>query len=112
MWKWFKKQPADIGDKLDNIEVLLYRLERKMTAELDRLKESVRRNTDAGKAILALVTGLKQQLKDALANQDMSAVQDIADQLDAETQSFVDATLENTPAEPGTGSGTPEEPSA
>lgn len=59
------------------------------------LVDAANKNADATQAVVGYVSGLKtqladvqQQLADAIANQDPEALQGIADQLDAVTQSI------------------------
>ena|SRR6187551_2852353 len=98
-----RKKPRVVRDRLATIEFLLFMLfeqEAQMAGSLDRLKESVRKNTDQGKALLELLKGIKAKLADAIASGDPAELDALAQQLDTETQEFVDATLENTPADP------------
>jgi hypothetical protein len=81
------------------LRILLENQELIMTA-MDDLKAAVARNTSADQSIIQLLTGISQQLKDALAANDPAAVQAIITQLDANTKTLADAVTANTPAAP------------
>ena len=68
---------------------------------LAELKAKVEATTTIEESAVALLTGLAQQLKDALANgADPAAIQAIADELDAGTNDLAAAISANTPAAP------------
>jgi len=67
-------------------------------ATIQDLQDSVAANTTVGESVLTLVSGLSQQLADAIASGDPTALQNLKDQLDQETQRFADAVAANTPA--------------
>jgi hypothetical protein len=71
-------------------------------ADLSTLQTEVSANSDAVQSAVTLISGLAQQLKDALAANDPAAIQALADQLDANTQSLAAAVTANTPAAPAT----------
>jgi ABC-type transporter Mla subunit MlaD len=60
-------------------------------ADLAALQAEVNENTDVTQSAIALISGLSQQLKDAIASNDPAAVQAVVDQLDANTTSLADA---------------------
>jgi hypothetical protein len=62
----------------------------------------VSENGDAVGSAIALLNGLSQALKDALAANDPAAIQALVDQLDAQTGDLATAVAANTPgaAEP------------
>ena len=51
-------------------------------------------------SVVALLSQVSQQLKDAQAQNDPAAVQAVIDQIDANTQKLTDAVTANTPAAP------------
>lgn len=67
----------------------------KMSTDLDRITTSVAAVKDRDDSIIALVQTLAQQLRDN-AN-DPAAISALADSLDADNQSVVDAVNANTP---------------
>ena len=67
-------------------------------AIMDDLKASVQRNTDAEAAVVTLLQGISQQLKDALAAGDPAAIQAVITQIDANTAAAAAAVVANTPA--------------
>lgn len=74
--------------------------EEQIMADLSALQTEVSENGDAVGSAVALLSGLSQQLKDALAANDPAAIQALVDQLDANTQTLADAVTANTPAAP------------
>lgn len=68
-------------------------------ATINDLKAAVERNTSVDDSVLTMLTGLVQQLKDAQANNDPAAIDQLIAQLDANTQKMTDAVTANTPAE-------------
>jgi hypothetical protein len=65
---------------------------------MDDLKAAVQRNTDAEAAVVTLLQGISQQLKDALAAGDPAAIQAVITQIDANTAAAAAAVVANTPA--------------
>lgn len=65
-------------------------------AILDRLKASVTAETDAGDAIVLLMQGFADQLRQSAG--DAAAVSAVADQMDAKAKAWADAATANTPA--------------
>ena len=68
-------------------------------ATMQDLRAAVERNTSVDDSVLTLISGISQQLKDAQAQNDPQAIQDIINQLDANTQKMTDAVKANTKAE-------------
>jgi predicted nucleic acid-binding Zn-ribbon protein len=97
---------------LRQIKELLTALVEKITAQnerldsmagiLDALKTRVAANTSVIESAKTLISGIGQQLKDAIAANDPAALQALADTLTAEDQSLADVIAANTPAAPAT----------
>lgn len=68
----------------------------KLMATMAELQAAVTRNTDAGDAVIVLLQGISQQLKDAQG--DPTKIAEVIASLDAETQRFSDAVTANTPS--------------
>jgi hypothetical protein len=66
------------------------------SSALVRLTASVASLRSADESLVALVKGLAQQIRDAVANGDSGALTALADSLDAETQTVVDAVNANS----------------
>lgn len=71
--------------------------EEKIMATMQDLRSAVERNTSVDDSVLTLLSGISQQLKDAQAQNDPQAIQDVINQLDANTQKMTDAVSANTP---------------
>jgi flagellin-specific chaperone FliS len=71
--------------------------EEKIMATMQELRSAVERNTSVDDSVLTLLSGISQQLKDAQAQNDPQAIQDVINQLDANTQKMTDAVSANTP---------------
>lgn len=97
----------DLHVYLHNTDDKLLKKVNKLMATMQELKAAVERNTSIDDSVLTLLEGISQQLKDAQANDDPQAIQDIINQLDANTQKMTDAVSKNTPHED-----TPEQASA
>lgn len=67
-------------------------------ATMADLEAKVHQESDAEDAIILLLQGIKQQLADAIASQDPTAVQKVADALDANIAKLAAATVAGTPA--------------
>lgn len=63
------------------------------------LRAAVERNTSVDDSVLAMLEGISQQLKDAQAANDPTAIDEVIRQLDANTQKMTDAVTKNTPHE-------------
>lgn len=70
----------------------------KLMANMQELREAVRRNTDVDQGVVTLLEGVSTQLKDAQAQNDPQAIQDVITELDANTKRMADAVTANTPA--------------
>lgn len=71
---------------------------RKMSAELDRLTTEVAETRAAAASIIALVSGLAEQIRDL--KDDPAALAALADDLDAQQAAIAEAVTANTPTEP------------
>jgi len=60
-------------------------------ADLSTLQAEVNENSDVVQSAVTLIGGLAQQLRDAIAANDPAAIQALADQLDAQTNSLAEA---------------------
>jgi enamine deaminase RidA (YjgF/YER057c/UK114 family) len=69
---------------------------------MQELRDAVQRNTAVDDSVLAMVQGIVQQLKDAQAANDPTAIAELISALDANTQKMSDAVTANTPAAPPT----------
>lgn len=87
-----------VGRRLDHIEAMLDQQGEATMAAIDDLKSAVERIGTQDAAIIALCTGLSQQLKDALAAGNTQAIADIANQLGAQADAVAAAVAANTPA--------------
>ena len=67
-----------------------------MSAALDKLRQEVAENTAAVASAEQLISGLAQQLRDAIG--DEAALQALADELDANSNRLASAVASNTPA--------------
>lgn len=67
-----------------------------MSAALDKLRQEVAENTAAVASAEQLISGLAQQLRDAIG--DEAALQALADELDANSNRLAAAVASNTPA--------------
>lgn len=67
-------------------------------ATIQDVKDAVAANKTVADSVVELVKGLAQKLSDALAaGADPVALQEIVDELNANTQNFADAVEANTP---------------
>ena len=69
-------------------------------ATLADIQASVAAEKVVEDSVVALLNGISQQLKDAIAANDPVAMQAVVDQLDANRQALADAVAANTPAAP------------
>lgn len=79
------------------------RLEEMLMTQMDDLRARIARNSSVDDSIITLVQGLSQQLKDALANNDPKAIQDIINTLDQDADRVAKAVTDNTPSSPDAG---------
>lgn len=84
-----------VGVTSTKLDAILTLLEQTMNPELQRLTDSVAAIKTVDDSIVALVTGLGQQIRDH-AN-DPVALNALADSLDAEAKKVSDAVAANTP---------------
>jgi hypothetical protein len=80
-----------------------------MANELDNLTAEVTETKDLQQSAITLLNGLKTKLDEAIANNDMSRVVALRDDLDASNASLAAAITANTPADNGGTGGTPPE---
>ena len=92
------KPDPEVLARLDAIFDRLDLMESNIMTVMDDLKASVQRNTDAEAAVVTLLQGISQQLKDALAAGDPAAIQAVITQIDANTAAAAAAVVANTPA--------------
>lgn len=69
-----------------------------MSAEMDRLEASVKRNTAVGSSVLALLAGIASQVRDAAGDRAKSLA--LADEIDKDSADLEAAVLANTPTPP------------
>ena len=69
-------------------------------ADLSALQAEVEQNTSAVDSASRLITGLADQLEEAMAANDPAAVQAVVDQLRANNQALADAVAANTEVNP------------
>ena len=89
---WMDRLSEEVGLILEGLENIM--------ANLDELKAAVHRNTSVDDSVLAMLQGIVQQLKDAQAQNDPKAIDDLIAELDANTAKMTDAVSANTPAQP------------
>lgn len=94
----------DIHVYLHNTEITellkkILKKEDKIMATMQDLRAAVERNTSVDDSVIAMLQGISQQLKEANAQNDPQAIQDLISQLDANTQKMSDAVKANTVAE-------------
>jgi predicted Zn-dependent peptidase len=70
-------------------------LESLMSQELDDLKREVQESRSVTEGAAALISGLADQIRDA--KDDPAALEELAQQLDAQTQQLASAVTANTP---------------
>lgn len=70
----------------------------KIMATMQELNAAVQRNTDVEASVETMLQGISQQLKDAKASNDPTALQAVIDQIDSNTKRLSDAVTANTPA--------------
>ena len=74
-----------------------------MANELDNLTAEVTETKDLQQSAITLLNGLKTKLDEAIANNDMSRVVALRDELDSSNAALAAAITANTPADPGNG---------
>jgi hypothetical protein len=87
---YFVRRQDDIPSILRHVEAVM--------ATLADVKAKVDAQGTVIESAVTLINGISQQLKDALANNDPTAVQAVIDELDAQDQSLAAAVAANTPA--------------
>jgi uncharacterized membrane protein (Fun14 family) len=71
-----------------------------MQVDMDRLREDVQKQTSVSQSAVELITGLAARIRDAVATDDSAALQDLANQVEAQTASLARAITENTLSAP------------
>jgi len=99
MW-WPATQLNRIEGKLDKLLTRLIGQGVVMMATLDDIKQAVADEKTVEDSVLALLTNVEQQLKDAIAQNDPAAMQAVVDQIAANKRAMADAVAANTPAAP------------
>jgi flagellin-specific chaperone FliS len=89
----------DIHVYIHNTDDKLVKKVNKLMATMNDLRSAVERNNSLEDSVLTMLQGISQQLKDAQAQNDPQAIQQVIDQLDANNQRMADAVAANTPAE-------------
>lgn len=69
-----------------------------MSNEMDHLKASVAAQTEVSAGVAVLLADLSKRLRDAVLSDDLLEVENIADQIDANTDALKAAVAANTPA--------------
>jgi len=69
-------------------------------ATIQEVQAAVARESTVEDSVVALLTQISQQLKDAIAANDPVAMQAVVDQIDQNSQRLADAVTANTPAPP------------
>jgi hypothetical protein len=109
-------QATDLAQTLEHIHRTLLRIEywlahantegNQIVASLQDLQNAVAQQTSVEQSVLTFISGLKDQLAQALASNDQQAIQDVLDHLNANTQALSAAIVANTPAaSDGSGAG-------
>jgi hypothetical protein len=91
--------PPHLLDHLDAQLSAIHTRLSAMSVSLDALTEQVTAIETVADSAITLLNGISQQLKDALASNDPTAVQALSDRLAAQSQELADAITANTPAE-------------
>lgn len=91
------KRPTAVECKLDGITRTLQRMEKRMSAQLDRLTAEVAENSTVVSSAIQLLKGLATQIRES--KDDPAALERLASDLDAQNASLAAAVVENTPAE-------------
>lgn len=84
-----------------NFENLERRLE-DMAKTIKDLQEDVTKQTTVIQSAATLLSGLAQQLRDAIAANDPAALTALADQIESNTAALSQSVTDNTPSAPGT----------
>jgi len=96
--KHHHNEEVSLGDVITLLDFVLQDLETIM-ATITELQAAVARTTDAEDAVIVLLKGISQQLKDAQASGDPAAVAAVIATLDANTAKLGAAVVENTPVQ-------------
>ena len=90
------RQLADIAGMLRQ----LLEQGQQIMASLQDIRQAVADEKTVEDSVLALLTSVEQQLKNAIASNDPAAMQAIVDDITAHKQAMADAVAANTPAAP------------
>ena len=100
-----------LDDTVHTANIMIRKIKRnedEIMVSLADIKAKVEAEKTVEDSMVALLQSINQQLKDAIANDDPAAMQEIVDMLDNNTRVMSEAVTANTPAAPGggdTGSG-------
>jgi len=94
---FLKRQYDPFAEVRANQLTIISKLEAIMATIAD-LQASVAKETDAENAVITLLQGISQQLKDAKASGDPKALDAVIASIDANTAKLGAAVVENTPA--------------
>jgi len=102
MWRfWEDYRPSRRAPwwavELSNQMARIERKQEALMATMNDLRAAVARNTSVDESVLTLLAGISQQLKDAQASGDPAALQEVINQLDANTDRMAAAVTANTP---------------
>lgn len=90
-----------VADRFDRVEAMLKQIVNQGTNIMATLQDIIAK-VEAEKTVedsaIALLQSISQQLKDAIASNDPTQLQQIADMLDANTSTLTQAVTDNTPA--------------
>lgn len=97
MWRrWLSRRLDGIEAKLDRLLIK----ERRTMAQIDDLTNAVAAQKSVDDSIATLLDNIAQQLKDALANNNTTAIQQIITDLQNNTSKVQAAITKNTPVTP------------
>lgn len=91
---------ASLQANKTSLTTTLQTQERKLMAALDDLQAQVQANTNLEQSAVTLIQGLAKQITDAVANNDSSALQALASQLNSSAAALGAAITANTPQAP------------
>jgi hypothetical protein len=89
---------SDVLARLDQLDSKIGRWFIKMAGELDALKAQIEKTVSVEQGAITLLNGLKTELDQIIANNNLSQLVILRNNLDAQTQALADAITANTPA--------------
>jgi hypothetical protein len=89
---------SDVLARLDQLDSKIGRWFIKMAGELDALKAQIEKTVSVEQGAITLLNGLKTELDQIIANNNLSQLVTLRNNLDAQTQALADAITANTPA--------------